>query len=154
ESSPDDMGTVVQHCALLQSTFLAAVLIVHHTGKSGQSERGSTALRGAADSMIEIKCDKSGRITVACDKLKDGEPWPDEEFAFANVPGTDSGVLLPAVLPRTVRPSQRQQAILEVLDAAPNGVASAEAIGKQIKKSEQTVYRELKTLKDKDLVEQ
>lgn len=54
-----------------------AVLVVHHTGKDGGSERGSSALRGAADLMVKAQKKGTGllRVELTCDKLKDSAAW-------------------------------------------------------------------------------
>jgi large subunit ribosomal protein L18 len=50
----------------------AAVLIVHHTGRSEQTERGSSALRAAADTMLKL-VREDGQATLICDKQKDSK---------------------------------------------------------------------------------
>lgn len=53
-----------------------AAHVVHHAGKDGKDERGSSALRGAADLMVKTQRDgNSPRLTLACEKAKDFEPW-------------------------------------------------------------------------------
>jgi hypothetical protein len=47
-----------------------AVVIVHHTSKDGMSYRGSSALEGAAETMVECSTDED-RISLACAKQKD-----------------------------------------------------------------------------------
>ena len=58
ENSAKDMGEIVAGIDALRREHNAAVLVIHHTRKDGNSERGSSALRGAADVMIE--CSNSG----------------------------------------------------------------------------------------------
>jgi hypothetical protein len=56
--------------------YADAAHVVHHAGKDGKDERGSSALRGAADLMVKTQRDgNSPRLTLACDKAKDFEPW-------------------------------------------------------------------------------
>lgn len=93
ENSAKDCGKAIYQCARIQRTFHSAVDIVHHSNRAERGERGSGALRGAADSMIEISSDGEV-IKVECSKLKDGEPWPTEKYRFHRV--GKSGVLLPA----------------------------------------------------------
>jgi hypothetical protein len=70
ENSARDMGIAVAALDRLRITLGSTVCAVHHTGKSGEMERGSTALRGAADTMLAIA--KSGDlVTVTCAKQKD-----------------------------------------------------------------------------------
>jgi hypothetical protein len=70
ENSARDMGVAIQAIDEIRRVTASAVVVIHHTGKSGESERGSTALRGAADSMISLKREQS-RLTVDCAKMKD-----------------------------------------------------------------------------------
>jgi len=76
ENSSQDMGRFVKACATVQRSLTATVLAVHHTGKKANSksgERGSSALRGAADVMISVS--KRGDIVqINVDKQKDDEP--------------------------------------------------------------------------------
>ena len=72
ENSAQDMGKAIGAVAKIQREFDCAVVLVHHSGRQGGHERGSTALRGAADTMLTVTKDKSG-IRVKCDKQKDGE---------------------------------------------------------------------------------
>ncbi|MEN3282086.1 MAG: hypothetical protein V7607_3226 [Solirubrobacteraceae bacterium] len=60
-----------------------AVLVVHHSGKDGRDERGSSALRGAAEMMAKLKRDeRSPRVALSCDKLKDGAEWATLDLAL------------------------------------------------------------------------
>ena len=78
ENSAKDTGVWIAAAAALQSAFRATVLTVHHSGKKkgkqAPPDRGSSALRGAMDTVVQVS--KSGMaITVSCEKQKD-----DEEF--------------------------------------------------------------------------
>lgn len=82
ENSAQDMGKVLQSCRLVANELGCAVILVHHTNKGGTSERGSSALRGAMDFMIEIKksSDTGTNAVMSCSKLKDGEQWKEQNF--------------------------------------------------------------------------
>lgn len=69
ENSAKDISGLIGVADRLREEFKATVLIIHHPGKSGE-ERGSSALRGAADTMIEMT-KKNGRIILSCEKQKD-----------------------------------------------------------------------------------
>jgi hypothetical protein len=73
ENSTQDMGAFVARCASLQQITGATVVIVHHKGKGAASERGSSALRGAADVMINVERTDFGPTLVG-DKAKDDAP--------------------------------------------------------------------------------
>lgn len=75
ENQQKDMGLFIAACDRIRMELDCAVLIVHHTGKSGESERGSSVLRGAADSMISVS-NTEGLIKIECAKTKDGKHFP------------------------------------------------------------------------------
>lgn len=98
ENSARDMGQFIEMCGLIRQQLGAAVLVVHHTSKSGNAERGSSALRGACDSMIELNND-DGVITLSCSKSKDASPFPKRYLRLINVqlsPERSSCVVLPS----------------------------------------------------------
>ncbi len=71
-------------CRWAASELGCAVILVHHTNKSGISERGSSALRGGMDFMIKIEKlpDPSICAVISCEKLKDGERWKNQSFSL------------------------------------------------------------------------
>ena len=75
ENSTRDMNKLMSLCKRLYTALDCAVILVHHTGKDGQQERGSYSLRGAADSMIQL-VDDDEFIQVECTKTKDAKPFP------------------------------------------------------------------------------
>lgn len=82
ENSAKDMGVVLQLVQRATKELGCAVILVHHTGKNGESERGSSALRGAMDTMIHIakSSDNSTRAVMRCAKSKDSEAWKEQTF--------------------------------------------------------------------------
>jgi RecA-family ATPase len=92
------MGLFVDGIDTLRHATGAAVLVIHHTGKDKKSkERGSSALRGSADTMIS--CDgEMGVLTIECDKQKDAEEFKPFTLALRKVElenGRSSCVLVP-----------------------------------------------------------
>ena len=79
ENAPKDMGLAIHGCNLIERGLDCSVLPLHHKGRTGSHERGHTALRGAADLMIEI-ARKESLITISCSKSKDDEPFPKEQY--------------------------------------------------------------------------
>jgi len=72
ENSTRDMNKIVNGLYRIKTECNTAVMAVHHTGKSGDDERGSSAFRGAMDVMIKLsKSQDSDVITVECTKMKD-----------------------------------------------------------------------------------
>jgi hypothetical protein len=83
ENSSQDMGRAIQSLKLIQRETGAHVQVVHHTGKDGGAERGSSALRGAADTMMAVRSTGGGRFTLECDKQKDGERFETSEWRLS-----------------------------------------------------------------------
>jgi len=55
ENSPKDMGAAVAAIDRLRVTFGSHALVLHHTARDTDRERGHTSLRGAADTMIALR---------------------------------------------------------------------------------------------------
>lgn len=76
ENSAQDVGNAIHVCESVRAKTGASPVIIHHTGADGTRERGSTALRGATDTTIQMAHDEvAGVVTVTCKKMKDGEPF-------------------------------------------------------------------------------
>lgn len=91
ENKQEDMGRFVAGIDRLRREFGATLLIVHHTRLDGNRERGNTALRGAADTMIELKRnDKSKIVTLSCSKQKDWEEFDSIDMTMDIVELKDS----------------------------------------------------------------
>jgi hypothetical protein len=90
ENSTKDMNAFVESLDLIRAAAVA-VTVIHHTGKdAGRGERGSTALRGAADTVILAAQDDTG-LGLKCDKMKDGQPFTPYVVKFVpQIVGTDS----------------------------------------------------------------
>ena len=92
ENSSKDMGKVLQACRLATHELGCAIMLVHHTNKSGTAERGSSSLRGAMDCMLEIRriSDTGTKAVMTCAKLKDGEGWRDQTLDLTTIDDFDS----------------------------------------------------------------
>ena len=84
ENSAKDMQIVIAACRKIQQLTGATILLVHHTTKRGNSERGSSVTRGSADVMIELTSEE-GVITVSCSKTKDTEPFKTRQYRLMKV---------------------------------------------------------------------
>jgi hypothetical protein len=94
ENSAKDMGKVVASLDHVRRVTGACVLLVHHSGKDASlGSRGSTALRGAMDTELELTTGE-GRVTLKCSKQKDGAPPPPLRLAL--IPRDDTCILVPA----------------------------------------------------------
>ena len=82
ENSAKDMGIVLNLAKRATKELGCAVILVHHTGKNGETERGSSALRGAMDTMIHIAklSDNGTKAKMTCAKSKDSEAWQSQTF--------------------------------------------------------------------------
>jgi hypothetical protein len=104
ENSAKDVGMFIDRLSAFCGRYEAGSLAVHHTGKTGELERGSSAFRGAADAMSALKPDGAG-LRLSCEKQKDSamfEPWrmhlaEQGESCLIRL-GTDSDRLAPAEL--------------------------------------------------------
>lgn len=74
ENSAQSMGLAIASCDHIRHVTGATVFVVHHSTKAGGVERGSSALRGAADVWLSLTND-DGLITLTADKIKDGTPF-------------------------------------------------------------------------------
>lgn len=77
ENAAQDIGIVVNALEQIKATHDCAVVLIHHSGVERGRPRGSTALRGAMDTVVICE-GTPGRVTITCDKQKDDEkfaPW-------------------------------------------------------------------------------
>ncbi len=74
ENSAKDVGLFVAGADRLRETFGCAVLVIHHSGKTGETYRGSSSLIGAADSVIRFD-GSGGLLTLISEKMKDAEQF-------------------------------------------------------------------------------
>ena len=107
ENSAKEIGIVIDSADKLRQETNAAVLLVHHMRKAGESERGSTALRGAADVMIKLDSTHGSRV-LSCEKMKDASPF--ESIRLGLEDSNESCVLVPkgAPVPNELTPVRRQ----------------------------------------------
>lgn len=75
ENSAKDMGRAVAACDAIRDATGAAVMLVHHTGKDGLNYRGSSAIEGAADTMLHLVRTDSGYLELRCTKQKEAEAF-------------------------------------------------------------------------------
>jgi hypothetical protein len=154
ENSAKDSGLAIRSCARIQRRLKTAVLLVHHSNRAERGERGSGALRGGADSMIEVS-HQNGIIKIECSKMKDAEPWQPEYYRFKQV--GDSGLLLPAgEVEVPVALTQKEAKILELLSfhIFEKCGATSRQIADALDIRGTTLFRILSNLKVKDYLRQ
>lgn len=90
ENSSRDMGRFVEACDAMRKATGASILVVHHTGKNGEQERGSSALRAGADAMYRVtreeEWDFAGTARFVVEKRKDAAHASDLLFDMHVVP--------------------------------------------------------------------
>ncbi len=76
ENSAQDTGRLIGVLDQLRTEFGCAILCIHHTGlEKTDRERGSSALRGAADVSIRTKRTEPLEVRLECAKMRDGEEF-------------------------------------------------------------------------------
>lgn len=125
ENSQRDMTKVVGSIERIRQATGASVLLIHHTRKAGDLERGSTVLRGAADLMMSVTKGKDG-LVLRADKTNDMPPFPELHVRLQTVGGSCTVALASAdgddpleVVPQL---SAKARAVLQALQDEPDGV--------------------------------
>ncbi len=124
ENNTGDMTKAVSAAKRIRDELGCAVLIVHHTNKSGLM-RGNEALRNNVDCMIETRAEER-RITLHCNKQKDRPNFADLTFlgGVVEIDGGDSLVFEPtSAMPvgRKLKPNEEKA--LDILQSAmPQGL--------------------------------
>jgi AAA domain len=103
ENSTKDMNTFVGGCDRLREAFGdVTVLVVHHSGKAQKSgDRGSTVLRGAVDTRMELtrhetkERKKTDRLTLTCQAQKDAAEFEPIRLRLACRREDDSCIIEP-----------------------------------------------------------
>jgi len=89
ENSSSEMGKLMENMRLIQNDTGACVLMIHHSGKDHtRGARGSSAIRAAVDTEIEVRAGKDGdallhaaRVT----KQRDADRESDFNFVLKQV---------------------------------------------------------------------
>lgn len=145
ENSARDVGLFVDGVDRVRADADAAALIVHHTGRSGEHERGSTALRGAADAMHSFQPDGADAL-LACAKAKDAEPYAPFRLHLQAV--AESCVLAVGHDPGRLAPAETK--VLEAVSGSfGTEPASATTIGDVSGLPKSSLYRTLKSLDER-----
>lgn len=74
ENSAKDLGGLIDHVEAIRRATGGTILLIHHTTKRGDVERGHSVLRGSCDTMISVE-QKDGFLLVDCEKQRDAEPF-------------------------------------------------------------------------------
>jgi KaiC/GvpD/RAD55 family RecA-like ATPase len=157
ENSTEHMSTFVRQADVLWRETGATVLLVHHTGKDGTAERGNSALRAAATSMLRLVREEDTKVLkLSCDKQKNGREFGEWKFVMKEV--ADSVVLdLAAGFKWLNRLPPVQHKVLDVLGWAlhADGMTANRllaALGVRTEGERVNVYRSLGKLFDQELI--
>jgi hypothetical protein len=113
ENSAKDMGMLVDAVDQIREATRACVLLVHHESRAGENMRGSTALEGAATTIIRVTKD-GPHMRLDCTKQKDGAEF--DPMLLRLVPTGDSAVIRSQNgVELTEELSNSEEAILEVM---------------------------------------
>jgi hypothetical protein len=76
ENEAKDMGLVLESINRLRDTYNCSIVLVHHSRKDGETERGSTSLKAAVDVQIAVKgSDRNPKVIVKSEKVRGGAPF-------------------------------------------------------------------------------
>lgn len=135
ENSAGDMQLAVKACRQIQIRTGAAILLIHHSGKNGGQERGSTALRSAADMVMKLSRKKPNEpiLQLVCDKPRESEPFPDELFKLVKVE-VEKGLISSVIMPHDASEPELSDCEEEIF----------QAIGELMNKGEDATYSVIK----------
>lgn len=167
ENSTRDMGKFIDACEQIKHYFDCSVMLVHHTNKGGSAERGSNALRGAADMMIKL-IDEDDLIRIECSKSKDSEKFEPYYMRLKPVEigltDDDGNSIMPPVIVHAEHHEQtsnddltiKQKTVLEtlVLSIFEYGATVAELSEYLPDTSLRTLYKIIDALKNFGFVQQ
>ncbi|HEX8552181.1 MAG TPA: AAA family ATPase [Abditibacteriaceae bacterium] len=162
ENSAKDVGAFVAGCDALRKATGTAILIVHHTDKSGNQERGSTALRAACDTMVRIKKRGDGTIQMSCEKQKDAGPFTPETLRLLEEPLSGSCFIGLASFEIEMDPvksvlksvAPQAQKIFDIIQGAGDAGISYSQIGVEAAVSNSGQAKSLNALEEKGLISQ
>ncbi len=171
ESSTADASAVIRGVDEVRRVCQCAAVLVHHTGKSGDAERGSSVYRASADAIIKIKRERPHkgvkRSSLTADAMRAGpDGW---SMGFEVVPVvTDPDTMTSTLVLRLVEEGTEVQVatagmsaqeaaaqrardamLLEIWRTAPEKQSALEKAGR----SKATVARYLAKLREDRLVE-
>ncbi len=116
ENSAQDMGLAVAAAESIRAEFGCHVLLVHHKPAGAQKTRGSTALPGAADTLIDVTKDGE-HLIITCEKQKEAAPFERVHCKLLTVVVDEAALDTSCVLVPTV---ERSNARLKLAKSAEN----------------------------------
>lgn len=163
ENSTEDMSRFIMHVDRhLRQRWSCNVLIVHHSGHNMERARGSSALKAAVDSEIEVTKDEAGNVKIKATKMKDAE-LPQElllQLKGVELPGVvdeDGNVVTSAVLqpagnlaasPVAERTDGTKISAKEALEILDRGWLSIRALSESLECSKRQAEKVMTALKN------
>ena len=152
ENSAKDMGLVVANADRVRTAFKATVILAHHPTKTEATERGSGALRGACDTMMQLTR-TDNQLRLSCTKQKDAPRFTPVDVQMVSS-GGGCVMQLATNAPRPTGLSDTQRTALHVLRSSftNDGATSAEWQAAMPDVTERTFYRATKALTERGSV--
>lgn len=151
ENDAGDMGISIGLCKQATKILGCAVVLVHHSNKAGTGYRGSSALHGAMDCMIEVSR-HDGKYLMSCEKLKDGERWKPQPFDLV-VSANSVRVWWNEPVDDEFNAKQRaSQEIIELLERNPGVKLTAKQIAEPTGMTQAATINALKRLIGRELI--
>lgn len=162
ENSATDMGRLIAGAERIVRETGAAVILVHHTPRDAERERGSTAQRGAVDTTLLVQAD-GDHVTMRIDRQKDGEAGAVLAWRRRIVEVDDTGrtscVLVPVTDEERQRPrgvgdlTRSVRAVLQALRITAAGGMRTTELARATELAERTHYRAVRSALDLGLIE-
>ena len=154
ENSSRDMGQFIDSLDRLRIATRACLLIVHHEARTGDNPRGSSALEGAATTLIRLTRDGM-IVTLECKKQKDGPEFPpiNAKLERVQLPGSSSLAYCHEPVAVSDLTGEAETHVLAALRQSFDSTgASASTLLKVSGLTDRTFYRALKALVTKGLI--
>jgi hypothetical protein len=145
ENDQGDMGRFVAACDRLRRELGVTVTSVHHSRKDGAAERGSSVLRGAADSMFSLTA-IDDVLTLATEKQKDVAPAEPVKLKLASYDGSLILKLADDVDARDVLSPQQAKVLDRMRTAFSEGASRKDVAAACADMPFQSVYRAMDQL--------
>jgi AAA domain/Sugar-specific transcriptional regulator TrmB len=145
ENSARDVGLVIAAADRIRRDAQTAVLIVHHTQKVGELERGSSALRGAADAMFLLR-QEDEHLLLEVTKQKDAPSAPAVRLALAVQAGSCTIEPLDARSQAAGLGGNDRKVLQAVSDTSLDGETGVRQVLETCPLPRASVYRSLKRL--------
>lgn len=157
ENLQEPMSAVVDHLTRIKVEFGCALMLLHHSDKSGQHDRGSSVVGGAADTIIRVDQDEAGLITATCEKQRDWDKFLPLCFRLQKAESVPSAFLVrmnvePGMPRQSVARDAREELVLNLLRHCDTGLTQEEIRHRTPGYSKGSVSRYLISLHDQGLV--